>query len=193
MAEPCKSCHDRRRNPKSVTARNMNRPNIILTGFMGCGKTTVGKLLARQLRYAFVDTDHLIEERSGMSIPEIFRTSGEEAFRSLETTVARELGAGEGMVIATGGRLMLDPENARALEMSGSVFCLAARSEEILQRVSRNTQAVRPLLDTSDPMARIVELTREREASYARFPQISTSDKSPREVMKDILARFESR
>ncbi|OGR16353.1 MAG: hypothetical protein A2X81_13175 [Desulfobacterales bacterium GWB2_56_26] len=171
----------------------MGRPNIILTGFMGCGKTTVGKLLARQLHYAFVDTDHLIEERSGMSIPEIFRTSGEEAFRSLETTVARELGAGEGMVIATGGRLMLDPDNARALEMSGAVFCLAARPEEILQRVSRSTQVVRPLLDTPDPMARIVELTREREASYARFPQISTSGKSPRAVMNDILARFESR
>jgi len=171
----------------------MNRPNIILTGFMGCGKTTVGKLLARQLQYEFVDTDHLIEERSGMSIPEIFKSRGEAAFRSLEATVARELGAGEGMVIATGGRLMLDPENARILGMSGSVFCLAARPEEILQRVSRKSQAARPLLNSPDPMARIVELTREREESYARFPQISTSGKSPQEVMQDILARFRSR
>lgn len=171
----------------------MKRPNIILTGFMGCGKTTVGKLLARQLRYVFVDTDHLIEERSGTPIPEIFKTRGEEAFRALEATVARELGAGEGMVIATGGKLMLDPENARILGMSGAVFCLAASPEEILQRVSRNSQAARPLLHAADPMARIVELTRERAEKYARFSQISTSGKSPQEVMGDILARLQNR
>lgn len=168
----------------------MRRQNIILTGFMGCGKTTVGKLLARQLAYLFVDTDRLIEERSAMSVAEIFRVQGEAAFRELEATVARDLAAGEGMVIATGGRLMLDPENARILGRSGAVFCLAASPAEILQRVSRNSQA-RPLLDTADPLARIIELLQERAEHYARFPQIDTSGKSPREVAGDILARFE--
>ncbi len=183
------------RPPPCLSRKNlprMHKPNIILTGFMGCGKTTVGKLLARQLRYAFIDTDHLIEERSGMSIPEIFKTRGEAEFRALEATIARELGAGEGMVIATGGRLMLDPDNARALGMSGAVFCLAAKPEEILRRVTRSTQGTRPLLDAPDPMARIVELTREREEGYARFPQISTSGKKPQEVMREILSRFQA-
>lgn len=167
----------------------MKRPNIILTGFMGSGKTTVGKLLARQLEYAFVDTDRLIEERAGMRVQEIFTTAGEPTFRRLEVEVAVELGAGEGMVIATGGGLMLHPASVRALEASGAVFCLAARPEEILRRVSRGSQ-VRPLLDTPDPLARIVELINEREKGYSRFTQIGTSGKSPKEVTEDILARF---
>lgn len=171
----------------------MSRPNIILTGFMGCGKTTVGKLLARHLKYAFVDTDQLIEERSGMSIPEIFASRGEAAFRALEAEVARELGTGEGMVIATGGRLMLAPGNAETLGARGEVFCLAARPEDILRRVSRKSQAVRPLLDAADPLARIVELTREREAGYARFRQIDTSGKNPQKVMQEILALIQAR
>ena len=170
----------------------MSRPNIILTGFMGSGKTTVGKLLARHLHYLFVDTDHLVEERAGMSVKQIFETQGEAAFRRLETEIAGELGAGEGMVIATGGGLMLNPTNVRALEATGSVFCLAARPEEILQRVSR-AQGARPLLDTPDPLTRIVELIRDREKGYARFPQIGTSGKSPREVMEDILVRLPRR
>lgn len=167
----------------------MGRPNIILTGFMGCGKTTVGKLLARHLHYLFVDTDQLIEERVGISVQQIFQTRGETAFRRLEREIAGELGASEGMVIATGGGLMLNPANVRALEATGVVFCLAARPEEILQRVSRG-QGVRPLLDSPDPLARIVELIRERKAAYSRFIQVDTSAKSPREVMQDILSRL---
>ena len=169
----------------------MSRANIILTGFMGSGKTTVGKLLARYLKYSFIDTDHLIEERCGMSVQQIFKTQGEAAFRRLETEIAGELGAGKGMVVATGGGLMLHPENARALEATGSVFCLTARPEDILQRVTRSAQVVRPLLNSPDPLARIVDLIREREKSYARFTQIGTSGKSPQEVVQDILARLQ--
>ena len=171
----------------------MGRPNIILTGFMGCGKTTVGKLLARQLHYAFVDTDHLIEQRCGMSVQEIFKHKGEGTFRQMEAEIARELGAGEGMVIATGGKLMLDPLNAQFLGTHGSVFCLAAQPDEILQRVARSAQGQRPLLDTANPLERIVDLIREREEGYARFTQISTSGKKPQQVMQDILAQLQPR
>lgn len=145
--------------------------------------------MAGHLHYLFVDTDHLIEKRAGMSVKQIFETQGEAAFRRLETEIAGELGAGEGMVIATGGGLMLNPANVRALEATGAVFCLAARPEEILQRVSRG-QGVRPLLDNPDPLARIFELIRERKAAYSRFTQVDTSGKSPREVMQDILSRL---
>jgi shikimate kinase len=171
----------------------MQRTNIILTGFMGCGKTTVGKLLARQLGYSFVDTDQLIEARSGMSVREIFALQGEPTFRRLETAVAGELGTGEGMVIATGGGLMLNTENARLLSATGRVFCLTARPEVILRRVAKSAPGVRPLLDAPDPLARIVELVRARKASYARFTQVDTSGKNPKQVMREILSRLESR
>ena len=159
---------------------------------MGCGKTTVGRLLARHLQYSFVDTDHLIEGRCGMSVQQLFATEGEAAFRRLEREVACELGAGEGQVIATGGGLMLNLESGRALEASGAVFCLTAPPEVILQRVSKSAQGVRPLLAAPDPLARIVELVREREKAYARFAQIATAGKHPHEVMQDILARLQA-
>ena len=170
----------------------MGRPNIILTGFMGCGKTTVGKLLARHLHYLFVDTDQLIEERVGISVQQIFQTRGESAFRRLELEIAGELGASEGMVIATGGGLMLNPANVQALEANGSVFCLTAPPVVILQRVSKSVQGVRPLLAAPDPLARIVELIRERKKAYDRFTQVDTSGKGPQEVMQNILALLQA-
>lgn len=168
----------------------MNRPNIILTGFMGSGKTTVGKLLAKQLGYRFVDTDALIEERCGMAVQELFRTEGEKAFRAMEMTVARELAAKQGMIISTGGGLMLNPGNAEALEKSGKVFCLVASPKETLRRVSVDTGAKRPLLETTNPLDRIVTLLEERQAGYGQFCQIVTTGKSPMEVMASVLDVF---
>ena len=168
----------------------MVRPNVVLTGFMGTGKSTVGKLAARALGYAFVDTDHLIEERAGRTIPEIFREEGEAAFREMEHAVAVELSEREGLVIATGGRLMLDPANAAALEGSGRVFCLTAAPEEILRRVSADGPAMRPLLAVADPMERILSLLEERREGYGRFPQLSTTGKSPEELVRELIRRF---
>ena len=148
----------------------MSKPNIILTGFMATGKTTVGKRLAEQLDYVFVDTDELIAERSGQTVAEIFREKGEAAFRRMESEIAQELGEKEGFVVSTGGRLMLDPANAAALSRRGRVFCLVATPEEILQRVESDTQVRRPLLEVPDPIERIVELLQQREADYGRFP-----------------------
>ena len=144
----------------------MDRPNIVLTGFMGTGKTTVGKNIAKQLGYDFVDTDELIQERAGKTVPEIFQEMGEVAFREMEAAVARELADMQGVVVSTGGRLMLDPGNAAALSSTGRVFCLVATPEEILERVTKDTATERPLLTVPNPMERIVELMQQRQEDY---------------------------
>ncbi len=159
---------------------------------MATGKTTVGKLLAQQLGYEFVDTDELIVERSGQTVAEIFRDRGEAAFRRMEAEIARELGEKEGLVVSTGGRLMLDPTNAAALGRQGRVFCLVATPEEILQRVERDTQVKRPLLDRPNPIERIVELMQQREEDYGRFPQMVTSAKTPDEITRNLIGIFQA-
>jgi shikimate kinase len=164
--------------------------NIVLTGFMGTGKSSVGRLLAKRLEYSFVDTDALIAARSGMAVHEIFQQQGETAFRAMETTLARELAAGRRQVIATGGRLMLDPVNAAALSSSGIVFCLWAETDEILSRVANNGGALRPLLAGPSPEDRIRTLLAERREGYRQFMPIHTSGKTIREVVEDLIARL---
>lgn len=161
--------------------------NIILTGFMATGKTTVGKILANRLKREFIDTDRLIEERQGRSIAEIFRTLGEPAFRHMEADIARELGKKEGLVISTGGRLMLDPANVTALTRTGRVFCLVASPQKILARLQGDTANHRPLLDGPNPNEQIAELLHAREMGYRRFLQISTDDRSPQDIAADLL------
>ena len=170
----------------------MSKPNIILTGFMATGKTTVGKMLAEQLKYEFVDTDDLIVKRYGQTVAEIFREKGEAAFRRMESEIAQELGENEGFVVSTGGRLMLDPANAAALSRRGRVFCLVATPEDILQRVERDTQVRRPLLEVSNPIERIVDLMQQREDDYGRFPQMVTSQKTPDEVTRNMVGIFQA-
>jgi 3-dehydroquinate synthase len=170
----------------------MDRPNIVLTGFMGTGKTTVGKKIAQQLAYDFVDTDELIQERAGKTVPEIFQEMGEVAFREMEASVARELAGRQGIVISTGGRLMLDPDNAAALSSTGRVFCLVATPEEILDRVTKDMATERPLLAVPNPMERIVELMQQRQEDYGKFPQMVTSEKSPDAVTKNLVGIFQA-
>lgn len=165
----------------------MIEPNIVLTGFMATGKTTVGKLLAKHLNYEFVDTDELIVHRAGMSVADLFQEKGEEVFRKMESDIARELGDKEGLVISTGGRMMLDPQNAAALSRKGQVFCLVATPEEIFDRVSKDTHAKRPLLETADPMQQVTELLRQREEGYGKFSQMRTSAKTPDEVTSNLI------
>lgn len=162
-----------------------DRKNIILTGFMATGKTTVGRTLASQLDYDFIDTDELIESRIGMSVAEFFKEKGEAAFREMEADVARELAGKRGLVIATGGRFMLDPGNARALVKTGRVFCLVATPEEILQRAESDGH-VRPLLQVPNPLEHILELLQQRKRGYGQFPQFVTSEKSPETVAGDL-------
>jgi len=161
--------------------------NIILTGFMGTGKTTVGKLLSKKLHRDFVDTDHLIEERQGLTIPEIFTTLGESAFRRMETDIAKELGEREGLIISTGGRLMLDPSNVEALSKNGRVFCLVATPREILSRLESDKDNRRPLLDVPNPSEQIVELLQQRKKGYQQFLKLTTDDTQPSDITDDLL------
>ena len=163
------------------------RDNIILTGFMGTGKTTVGRLLAARLGRDFVDSDDLIVARAGKPVADIFRDEGEERFRAWEADAAAELAGRRGLVIATGGRLMLDAANAAALGATGPVFCLSASVGEILARVAAGG-AARPLLAGDDAAARVAALQRQRAVGYARFRPVDTDGRSPAAVADDIAA-----
>lgn len=160
--------------------------NLVLTGFMGTGKTAVGRELAFKLDMEFVDTDALIESRHG-PISRIFDERGEAEFRSIERAVAAELGDRKGLVIATGGRMMLDPDNLRALSRHGRIFCLVATPEEIHHRITNDLERRdRPLLSVEDPRRRIIELLTERESEYVRFPQITTGHAGPAVIADEI-------
>ena len=164
--------------------------NVVLTGFMGTGKSTVGRLLAIRLGYTFVDTDDLIEQRHG-PIPEIFRDAGEETFRCHERDVAAELATRSGLVIATGGRLMVDTVNAKVLGDTAEVFCLHAPVEVIVERlVGDTTHPGRPLLKVADVTDRVAELLAMRAPAYEAFTQIDTADRQPDEVATDIANRL---
>ncbi len=163
--------------------------NVVLTGFMGTGKTTIGRLLADRLGFDFVDTDALIERQHG-PIPEIFRDHGEAAFRSYEHDVALELSEQQSLVIATGGRLMLDPENATALGRTGRVFCLTASIDTILGRVLADGAADRPLLAGDNVRQRVESLFADRAAGYAQFTQISTDDRTLNDIVDEIVSRL---
>lgn len=160
--------------------------NIVLTGFMGTGKTTTGRLLAARLRRTFVDTDERIAQRAAKEIDEIFATDGADAFREMEREIAAELAGQHNLVIATGGRLMLDPQNAARLVPDNHVFTLRADADEIHRRIAMSGP-IRPLLQVADPRARIGELLRERAAGYAQFTQIATGGLTPQQVAQAIL------
>jgi shikimate kinase len=160
--------------------------NLVLTGFMGTGKTTVGRLLAERLGRPFVDTDALIEERHG-PISALFAEHGEAHFRALERQVAAELGARDGLIVATGGRLLLDPANVATLGSSGTVVCLTASVDALVDRL-RGEAGTRPLLREGDPHQRITTLLDERRAGYSRFPQVDTDGRTADEVADAVLA-----
>ena len=159
---------------------------------MGTGKSTVGRLLADRFGFDFVDTDQLIEERHG-SIRTIFAEQGEAAFRALERELAAELAERSQVVIATGGRLMLDPENIASLGAGGRVFCLVADPGEIERRIVAEADTIeRPLLAAADPRARINELLAERRSGYARFTQVATDGRTPEDIAAEIAASVSS-
>ena len=164
---------------------------MVLTGFMGSGKTTVGKLVAHELGWAFVDTDDVIVSRHG-PIEQIFAEHGEDAFRALEREVAVETAAGQHQVIATGGRMLLDPANADALTAAGRVFCLVADADEIIRRLQADAGGpVRPLLAGQDPAAAAARLLNERADGYGQFEQVYTGGRLPQDVADDIIGRLE--
>ncbi len=159
--------------------------NIILVGFMGTGKTTVGKRLAQDLGWTFKDTDVMIEAREGMSVAAMFEGKGETYFRDVESLIAREMKSFTNHVFATGGGFVLRPENLAAAREAGLVVLMVASPEEIWHRVKDSR--TRPLLQGGDPRARMNALLAEREAAYGAIQtRVVTDGKSPDQIAKEI-------
>lgn len=161
----------------SAASPSLQSLSIFLVGMMGCGKSTVGRALARQLSYRFFDADILIERVAGQTIPEIFATQGEAEFRAIESKVLTELCACTQSVIATGGGVVMPQQNWRYLRQ-GLVVWLDASFEVLWQRLRNDTR--RPLLQRDEPAAVLRQLLQERRDRYAQADlRITVSNEVP--------------
>jgi len=160
---------------------------VFLVGPMGAGKTTIGQLLAKHLGYNFLDSDREIEEHTGATIPLIFELEGEEGFRRREIHAIDELTQNLDIVLATGGGAVLRPENRSALSTRGIVVYLHASIEQLYQRTAKDRH--RPLLQTSDPRARLRQIMQEREPLYREVARIivDTTGKPVSVVVQEIV------
>lgn len=154
---------------------------------MGSGKSSVGRLIAPRVNFAMADTDHLVTQSTGMQITEIFKNHGEEYFRDRETAALESLQGNAGLVISTGGGIVLRPRNVALLKELGFIAWLTASEEVLFERVSRNNK--RPLVQTADPRETIHNLLIERAPLYesAAHFTIDTSGKSHEEVAEAII------
>ncbi len=168
------------------------KTNIVLIGFMGTGKTTVGKFLANRLKLTFTDMDDCIVERVGKSIPAIFADDGEPAFRKLERQVVVDLSARRSLVIATGGGVVLNPDNIRDLGATGLLVALTASPDVILERLRHDSG--RPLLSAGDKGEKIRTLLAARQHLYDAIPEKIDTDLLTRETVAkrimDLYARL---
>jgi shikimate kinase len=163
--------------------------NIALIGFMGTGKTSVGRLVADLLHFDYIDTDEAIQSGTGRVIADIFKTDGEPAFRALEQKVVAELAGRAKTVIATGGGLPLNPANLQQLKAHSLVVCLWSSPEKIWERVRHQTH--RPLLHDPDPQKKIRELLAAREPFYKQADVLlNTELRSLREVALQVVHQF---
>lgn len=163
--------------------------NLVLTGFMGTGKTAVGRRVADELNAPFFDADREIVKKAGRPIAEIFSTSGESAFRALEAEVIAELAQHDKAVISTGGGALLSPQNRAHLEHNGLLVCLTAKVGTLVERLKDDF--TRPLLAGEDLPQRLERLMKEREAVYAACPiQIVTDGKTIAQVTEEIVGRI---
>ncbi len=151
--------------------------NIVLCGFMGCGKSTVGRLVAQRMQLEFVDMDSYIERQAGCTVSEIFARDGEAAFRALETRCAWELSARDGLVIATGGGAVMNPENVQALRSGGVLILLQISPETVLYRLRNNN--TRPLLQRPDKEAAVRELMEQRRERYLAAASVVVDGNMP--------------
>ncbi len=160
--------------------------SVILTGFMGTGKSSVGKLLAARLGYRFVDLDEVISARAGATINDIFATHGEDHFRALEAEEVRLLPDGGGMVVSTGGGAVIDPRNRSHLRSLGVVVNLTASAGEIVRRL--RTEQDRPLLRDDKSLEKIGAMLAVREPFYADADlRIETDGRDVEEILEEIL------
>jgi shikimate kinase len=156
---------------------------------MGAGKTSVGKVLARRLGKAFYDSDHVIEERTGVRVPVIFELEGEAGFRARETAVLEELTARPDVVVATGGGAVLSPRNREILKARGTVVYLRANVNELWNRTRHDRN--RPLLQTADPYARLCELHAMRDPLYREVATVIMETGA--QSLKSLVAKLEQR
>jgi shikimate kinase len=166
----------------------MKKRNIILVGFMGTGKTVTGRVLVERTGMELVDMDSLIESRQGKTIPEIFATEGEPAFRVMERDLVKELSIRSGLIISTGGGIVLNPDNITDFEKNGLVVCLTASPETIFQRVEKDTN--RPLL-SGDKKGQISSLLEKRKPLYAAIQHgVNTDGLTAKQTADRILALY---
>ena len=164
--------------------------NIILVGFMASGKSSVGRAVSRRCGWPRVDADEEIVSRAGKPIADIFRDSGEDAFRELERTVVADICRESGRIIAAGGGSFIDDENRQTMLDGGTVFYLSARPETIHRRVTKgNPNApVRPLLGAGNPLERITALLAQRTPAYSQaHHSVETDGLTPDQVAQAIL------
>lgn len=166
--------------------RRTVKPNLVLTGMMGCGKTTVGRILAAELGWEFIDTDRLIETVTGRSIPALFREEGEPFFRRVEKEVIHGLAGKKRAVVATGGGAVLDRENRRVLQALGLVIYLKTSPAVLDRRVQSSSD--RPLLSGATPGAVLAALLQEREEYYREADEVVATDgRTPTQVAAEIM------
>jgi shikimate kinase len=165
---------------------------IVLIGFMGAGKSSVGRTLARVTGLPRFDTDEIIAARFSLTVAEIFETHGEEEFRAAETEALRGLTGNQAAIVVTGGGIVLRPENRQLLRELGTVIHLLADEETLFARISR--RATRPLLRTENPRATVTELLRSRLPLYREVAEVEvdTTRLSHDEVAQRILTSVEA-
>ena len=164
--------------------------NVFLVGPMGAGKSTIGRLLAKELGFPFKDSDREIEARTGADIPWIFDVEGEEGFREREEAMIAELVQERGVVLATGGGVVMRESNRTALANNGLVVYLRTSVEQQLQRTAKDRQ--RPLLQTADPEKVLRELMAKRDPLYQEIAHlvIETDQRGPKVVVNSIVAQL---
>ena len=162
--------------------------SIFLVGMMGAGKTSVGRLLARRIGKSFCDSDQVIEDRTGVKIPVIFDIEGEQGFRARESAILDELSQRDDIVLATGGGAVLDPENRIRLRQRGTVVYLRAAIKDLLHRTRHDRN--RPLLQTTDPRARLGEIYELRDPLYREIAHVVIDTGS--QSLSNLVGRLEA-
>jgi len=169
----------------------IKNPNLYIVGFMGVGKSVVGRKVARALGYRFIDSDEVIETQAGQKIAGIFASQGEPAFRRMERDFIESGHPGEACVVSCGGGLVVPEGMSERLKAKGVVICLFASAECIIERTGRN--AKRPLLNVENPEQRVRQLLAEREPVYMNAGAcISTEGRSMKEVVRHVVRSYKA-
>ena len=171
--------------------RKQFHPNLYLVGFMGTGKSAVGRAVAQRLDFQFIDTDQGIEESQGRSIKEIFETDGEAAFRNMEKSFVQGGHPNDCCVVSCGGGLIAQPGILEIVQAKGPVVCLLASPQTVWERVKGNRK--RPLLNVEDPLAKIEELLKEREPIYRKAgTEVLTDARTIADVAAHVVRIYKS-